>query len=70
MSRFQGKVVIVTGSSSGIGAAAALLFAKEGAFVTITGRNEDRLEVGCRSELSIYGDDINLLHLCPPEEAL
>ncbi|EYC15560.1 hypothetical protein Y032_0036g3212 [Ancylostoma ceylanicum] len=40
MSRFQDKVVIVTGSSSGIGAATALLFAKEGAKVTVTGRSE------------------------------
>ncbi|VDL65736.1 unnamed protein product [Nippostrongylus brasiliensis] len=32
------------GSSSGIGASTALLFAKEGAFVTITGRKQDRLK--------------------------
>ncbi|VDP39072.1 unnamed protein product [Heligmosomoides polygyrus] len=44
MSRFQDKVVIVTGSSSGIGAATALLFAKEGACVTITGRKENKLK--------------------------
>ncbi|WKY01529.1 hypothetical protein Q1695_015494 [Nippostrongylus brasiliensis] len=44
MSRFQGKVAIVTGSSSGIGASTALLFATEGASVTITGRKQDRLK--------------------------
>ncbi|WKY01531.1 hypothetical protein Q1695_015495 [Nippostrongylus brasiliensis] len=44
MPRFQGKVAIVTGSSSGIGASTALLFAKEGASVTITGRKQDRLK--------------------------
>lgn len=44
MPRFQDKVVIVTGSSSGIGAATALLFAKEGARVTITGRKQDKLQ--------------------------
>ncbi|XP_050353617.1 3-oxoacyl-[acyl-carrier-protein] reductase FabG-like [Nymphalis io] len=40
---FSGKVVIVTGASSGIGAAAALLFTKECADLTIVGRNEAKL---------------------------
>jgi NAD(P)-dependent dehydrogenase (short-subunit alcohol dehydrogenase family) len=40
---FTDKVVIVTGSSSGIGAAAAVHFTRLGAKVTITGRNEDNL---------------------------
>lgn len=40
---FKGKVVTVTGSSSGIGAAIAIQFAKEGANVTIVGRNEVKL---------------------------
>ncbi|CAG2109851.1 unnamed protein product [Medioppia subpectinata] len=34
-----GKVVVITGSSSGIGAAAALQFSKSGAQVVVTGRN-------------------------------
>jgi NAD(P)-dependent dehydrogenase (short-subunit alcohol dehydrogenase family) len=41
---FSGKVVIITGSSSGIGQAAAVLFAKLGASVTIHGRSEDGLK--------------------------
>ena len=35
MSQFKGKKVLVTGSSSGIGAAAAMLYAKGGAFVGV-----------------------------------
>lgn len=40
---FEGKVVIVTGASSGIGADAARHLAKLGAKVSIVGRNEQRL---------------------------
>ncbi|PAV82115.1 hypothetical protein WR25_12573 [Diploscapter pachys] len=42
--RFQDKVAIVTGSSNGIGRAIAILFAKEGAKVTIHGRVEKDLQ--------------------------
>lgn len=42
--RFAGKVVIVTGAGSGIGAATAARFAAEGAHVVITGRRESALE--------------------------
>ncbi|KAJ8713155.1 hypothetical protein PYW08_008459 [Mythimna loreyi] len=48
---FANKVVIVTGSSAGIGAATVELFAKEGASVAIVGRNEEKLkEVAKRCE--------------------
>lgn len=40
--RLQDKVAIVTGSNSGMGRATAVLFAKEGAKVVVTGRNEER----------------------------
>ena len=36
---FEGKVALITGSSSGIGASTAILFAKSGASVVVTGRN-------------------------------
>lgn len=43
MQRFQGKSVLVTGASSGIGAAAARLFAAEGARVVLAARSVDAL---------------------------
>ena len=42
MKRLEGKVAIVTGSTSGMGRATAVLYAREGAKVVVTGRNEER----------------------------
>jgi NAD(P)-dependent dehydrogenase (short-subunit alcohol dehydrogenase family) len=44
MKRFQDKVVVVTGGSSGIGLAAAEQFVAEGAHVYITGRRQHELD--------------------------
>ena len=42
MGKLDGKVAVVTGSTSGMGRATAILFAREGAKVMVTGRNEER----------------------------
>ena len=52
--RFDGKVAIVTGSSDGIGKAAALIFAREGGQVVLNARGQDRLEAA-RTALQAVG---------------
>lgn len=41
--RLAGKIALVTGSSSGIGRATALHFAREGADIVVNGRNQERI---------------------------
>lgn len=45
MNRFSNKTVLVTGGNSGIGLATAMQYAKEGARVVITGRDQATLDL-------------------------
>jgi NAD(P)-dependent dehydrogenase (short-subunit alcohol dehydrogenase family) len=50
MNRLENKIALVTGGTTGIGLASAMLFAREGAKVTVTGTNPKTLEAA-RAEL-------------------
>src|SRR5256712_5911179 len=67
MPKFQGKVAVVTGGSSGIGLATAKRFVEEGAFVYITGRRQTELDKAVsligRSVTAVQADVSNLADL-------
>lgn len=52
--KLSGKVAIVTGSSRGIGKSVAQIFVQEGAEVTITGRDKERLEKTANEIDNVY----------------
>jgi short-subunit dehydrogenase len=61
MVNLEGKVVILTGASSGIGAALAQGFSERRARLTLASRRVDRLEkvaLKCSGEVSIVGADL------------
>ena len=58
MNNLNGKVALITGASSGIGAATAILFARRGAKLSLTGRNEVNLQR--------VVDELSLIHISEP----
>lgn len=59
MNRMRGKTVIITGATSGMGKATAVMFAREGAEVLLVGRNEKRGAEVVR-EISEFGGKARL----------
>ncbi|MCA7013771.1 SDR family oxidoreductase [Dickeya dadantii] len=66
MGKLDGKIAVITGGSAGIGLATAKLFAREGATVVITGRDQASLDAAVqglerridtvRSDISVMAD--------------
>jgi short-subunit dehydrogenase len=56
MSALQGKVIVVTGASSGIGEATALEFGRQGARVVLAARRLDRLEAAAEAIRTAGGE--------------
>jgi NADP-dependent 3-hydroxy acid dehydrogenase YdfG len=54
--KFNGKVVIITGASSGIGKACAFEFADNGASVVLAARQENELKK-TEEEIKMHGGD-------------
>jgi NAD(P)-dependent dehydrogenase (short-subunit alcohol dehydrogenase family) len=67
MGKLQGKVAVITGATTGIGFAAAKLFAEEGAYVFITGRRRKELDEAVSAigtnVTGVQGDVSNLADL-------
>lgn len=57
MTRLANKTAIITGASSGIGRAAAILFAREGANLVLSARGRERLEA-VADEIRVTGGSV------------
>src|ERR1700723_2236756 len=64
MGKLEGKVAVITGGSSGMALASAMLFVEEGAYVFITGRKQEALDEAVkligRNVTGVRGDAANL----------
>ncbi|CAG2100198.1 unnamed protein product [Medioppia subpectinata] len=63
---FTGKVVLVTGSSSGIGEGIVKLFAILGANVVVTGRNETEIQRVAKEVLELSPKKLKVIHSAVP----
>jgi len=67
MKKFEGKVAVITGGTSGIGLATAQRFVAEGAYVFITGRRQSELDAAVKligdQVTGVQGDVSNLQDL-------
>jgi 3-oxoacyl-[acyl-carrier protein] reductase len=59
--RLSGKVAFITGAGGGVGAATAMLFAQEGASISIVDKDEDRLAL-VAAEIQSAGGEAVCIH--------
>ncbi|CAD6991763.1 uncharacterized protein LOC101458489 [Ceratitis capitata] len=59
---FKNKVIIITGACSGIGAAAAMEFAKWGGLLTVVGRNKENLRVVADKVIDVHDHSPLIVH--------
>ena len=71
MNRLAGKVAIITGGNSGVGAATAMKFVNEGAKVVITARREAQLEEVAAKIREVGGEVLTVCSdISKPEDAV